>query len=63
MGDAKVAIHIPFPWSVTQFFCNFQVTFTVVYGFFKISETVMGIAKIAIRRTFSWSVTQFFRNF
>ena len=52
MVIAKIAIRISFPWSVTQFFHNFQVTFMVVYRCFKISEIVMGIAKIAIRISF-----------
>ena len=49
--------------SVSQFCRYFQVTFLVVYGPFKIFETLMGFAKIRIRCSFSRLVTQFFRNF
>ena len=63
MDDAKAGIRLSFPWSVTQFFHNFQATFQVVYSSFKIFQTVMSDAKVAIRLSFPWSVTQFFGNF
>ena len=53
MGIAKISIRLSFPWSVTQFFRNFQVMFVVVYGCFTISHFLMGIAKIAISISFS----------
>ena len=62
MDDAKSGIHLAFSWSVTQFFRNFQVTFIVVYGCFKISQAALGIAKIDVGLSFFWSFTQFFRN-
>ena len=34
VGDAKIAIRLTFPWSVAQFFRNFQMTFMIVYGYF-----------------------------
>ena len=63
MGVAKIAIGISFPRSITQFFCNFQATFKVVYGCFKVSQTAIGDAKTAIHFSFHRFITQFFRNF
>ena len=63
MTDAKIAIRSSLSRFVTQVFRNFQVTFMVVYGCFKISQTLMGHDKIAVRCCFSQSVTQGFRNF
>ena len=63
MGIAKIAIWLSFSWSVTQFFRNFQVTFIVVHGCFKISQIEVGIAKTTIRISFLYFISQFFRNF
>ena len=63
MDDAEVAIRLFFPKSVTQFFRNYQATFKVVYGSFKVSQTEIDDAKVPIRISFPQSVTQFFRDF
>ena len=63
MGVAKISIGFSFLWYVTQFLRDFQLTFLVVFGCFKTSQTAMGDAKIAIRLSFHWSVIQFFCDF
>lgn len=49
MGVAKIPTYFSFSWSVTQLFCNFQVTLMVVYRGFEISQAVMDVAKISVR--------------
>ena len=42
MDVAKIAICVSFFRLIAQFFGDFDVVFMVVYGCFRISETVMG---------------------
>lgn len=62
ISAAKVAIRSSYSRYVAQFFGNFQMTFMVVYGSFKIFQTEMGVAKTGIRNSLSRFVTRFFRN-